>query len=348
MAKRALDPVLSAMFWRQLATLLRGGLPLPDALLAVGRDSESGPLRDMTERLREAVEEGEALSDALNRFPREFDRSTIACIRAGERSGALVEIVAMVASFSEKTHSMRLRGRMVLTYPAILWIFSLVVCTGLFGWILPASEAMQDNLGFEAPLIVRFAISTLYAISIAWLLSLAAALAVSIAYRFPGRLPWVRRSVDRMLLRLPVWSRYYRSHILARFVRTLSTLLRAGVPLHESLVLSGEAAGNTRVAEESRKAAAAIRDGERATAALEPGDAFSSAALWSLRIAEDRGDFEETLGSLADYYDETAEIGAATVLTAAEPLAIAVVGIFAAATVLAMALPTLHFYTLVP
>jgi type IV pilus assembly protein PilC len=259
-----------------------------------------------------------------------------------------VEIVAMVASFSEKTHSMRLRGRMVLTYPAILWIFSLVVCTGLFGWILPASEAMQDNLGFEAPLIVRFAISTLYAISIAWLLSLAAALAVSIAYRFPGRLPWVRRSVDRMLLRLPVWSRYYRSHILARFVRTLSTLLRAGVPLHESLVLSGEAAGNTRVAEESRKAAAAIKDGERATAALEPGDAFSSAALWSLRIAEDRGDFEETLGSLADYYDETAEIGAATVLTAAEPLAIAVVGIFAAATVLAMALPTLHFYTLVP
>jgi MSHA biogenesis protein MshG len=129
-------------------------------------------------------------------------------------------------------------------------------------------------------------------------------------------------------------------------MRTLSALLRAGVPLHESLALAGETAGNTLVAEETRKAADAIRDGERATSALRPGLAFSPAALWSLRVAEERGDLVESLEGLADYFDDTATIGAQTFLTAAEPLAIAVVGLFAAATVLAMAAPTLRLHTM--
>jgi len=321
---------------------------LPDALLAVGRDSESAPLRAVTETLREAVEEGGPLSDALERFPLDFDRGTVACVRAGERSGALQEVVTTVADFSEKSSSMRMRGRMALTYPAILWGFSLVICVGLFGWILPTTDAIRDSLQVQVPLVMKAAIAALYFLSAALLISLAAVLAVSIAYRFPGRLPWVRRAVDRLLLRLPVWSRYYRSMILARFVRTLSTLLRTGVPLHEALGLSGEAAGNTQVAEETRKAATAIRDGERITAALLPGLAFSSSALWSLKVAEERGDFEETLGSLADYYEESATLRAATFLTAAEPLAIAVVGLFGAATVLAMALSTMQLYTMVP
>ena len=159
MIRRTLDPAQTATFWRQLATLLRGGLPLPDALLAVGRDSESAPLRTVTETLREAVEEGEPLSDALQQFPLEFDRGTIACVRAGERSGALQDVVTTVATFSEKSWSMRMRGRMALTYPAILWSFTLVICVGLFGWILPATETIRDSLQVQIPLVTRAAIS---------------------------------------------------------------------------------------------------------------------------------------------------------------------------------------------
>jgi type II secretory pathway component PulF len=119
------------------------------------------------------------------------------------------------------------------------------------------------------------------------------------------------------------------------------------VALPESLEISAQAAANSRLMAEARRGAAAIREGERASRAFGRGGAFTPAARWSLGIAEERGDFEDTLASLADYYDEAADIGATTFLAAAEPMAIAVIGIVAAATILAVALNTLQLYTLV-
>jgi len=346
--KRALDAAQRALLWRQLGALLRGGLPLPDALLALGRDAETAVLRRVIDSVRGSVEEGEPFSAALSLFPRDFGPEVIACVNAGERTGELAATVAMLADFSEKAHSMRLRAGMVLTYPIILWLFSLLMCGSLYGWIVPTAISVSESLTVKMPLFITVAIRALFVMNVVLLLSVLLALATILAYRMPGRLPWVRHAVDGVLLKIPIWGRYYRALILARVMRTLSILLRAGVPLHESLVVAGEAAGNTRVAEELRRASSTTRDGERATEALRSDGVFSPASLWALRVAEQRGDFEETLEGLSSYFEETAAIGAATFLTAAEPLAIAVVGLFSAATILALAAPTVHLYAVIP
>src|SRR5262245_52740620 len=146
MTVRRLDPGQVAGFWRQLAHLLKGGLPLPDALVALGRDAGSGRLSELTQALAAAVKDGEPLSAALARFPGVFDAASRAAVRAGERSGDLQAAAAVVAAYGEKTELMRLRGRMVLTYPVILLIVSGGVCTGLVKFAVPALAEFYASL----------------------------------------------------------------------------------------------------------------------------------------------------------------------------------------------------------
>jgi len=155
--KRVLHPALQSAFWRQLGGLLQSGLPLDQALLAVGRDSESAALRDVTDSLRDAVEEGETLSAALARHPREFDAGSLACVRAGERTGDLPGAVEVLASHSERSHLMRMRGRMALTYPFVLFLCSMLICWGMIGFVLPTAEHLTAGLMQEKPLSFRIA-----------------------------------------------------------------------------------------------------------------------------------------------------------------------------------------------
>lgn len=160
--------------------------------------------------------------------------------------------------------------------------------------------------------------------------------------RFPGRFPGFRRFVDRLLTRVPVWRGHYLSVTLARFMRTLAMLLRAGTALDEALTIAGDAAGNVCIGDEAQAAAAAVCDGRRMSSALSD-DVWSSGVRW-VAVAEERGDLVDSAEGLADYLDEKSEIGGATFLQTVEPLAVLAVGIFCAVVILAAAMPANQLY----
>lgn len=342
--RRRLDRGQAVIFWKQLTGLLRGGLALPDALLSLGRDSESAPFRDLMDRLRSAITEGESLSDAIGRHPRDFDHGTVACIRAGERSGDLPRATELLATHGAKTHLLWLRGRMVMTYPMILLTFTVLVTFSLARYVIPHATEVHENLGVELPWLAKTAIAALYPLNILFMVAVAVLLACFAAYRLPGAFPRLRGLLDRLLLRLPFSSRYYRALIMARFHRTLSMMLSAGVSLHEALPAAGAASGNTAMEKEIATAVDRVADGSRITDALRPGVAFTRSTLWSLRQAEERGDFGETLDGLAGYHEEVASIGASTFLTAVEPVMVVIVGILSAATIITLATPVFTTY----
>jgi general secretion pathway protein F len=339
-SKKALDAMQTSVLWRQLGGLLKSGLPLPQALVAVGRDSESEALQSITESLRAAVDEGESFSNALARSG-EFDEATVASVRAGERAGDLPGVATLLAGRAEQTERMHARGRLALTYPILLLAGATVISVGMASWVLPAAQSFYGESRPPGPgQLFRLA----YVLPVFFALIGLCGLVLVAAHRFPGAFPWMRPTLDRWLLRLPVWRDYYRATLLARFARVLSLLLRSGMPLDEALPLAGQGSGSSVVADECQRAARAVREGDRATSVWKAGAAFSPAALWSLKVAEERGDLEQTLAALADYFEESAEVGAATFLTTVEPLAIAIVGLLVLATVLSIVLPTFQFY----
>lgn len=338
-----------AVLWRQLESLLRGGLSLPDALSALGRDAASAPLRSLVESLHAAVTQGEPLSAALARRPEAFDPATVACVEAGERSGDLPAAARILAGYGQRVHTMRLRGRMVLIYPVILLIAALVSFSVFARMILPVMERLYSGLGQGAslPLMTHAAVFITRSFSILAPVLLVVLAALVLLYRLPGRFPGLHARIDGLLLRIPLWSRYYRSLMLARFSRTLGVLLSSEVPLHEALVLAGRAGGNTVLLAEATAAGAAVQDGGKASESLKAGPALTESLVWSMKISEERGDLEETVESLADYFDEAASIGASTFLNAVEPSAVLVLGVIFAAAIIGMVAPLFHLVGLI-
>ena len=336
-----IDPSQSAFFWRQVSSLLRSGLTLPDALAALGRDAEAAGLRDAIRGIEIAVKSGEPLGEAFRRGPFVSDPAVIACIEAGERSGDLPGAAAILAAYGERTELLRLRGRMVLTYPIILLVVALASFWSFSTWILPVYGALFANLGNGAslPLVTRLAVFLTRLFVVAAPPAALALAAAALAYRQPMKFPGLRRKVDHVLLRIPVWSRYYRSLILARFSRTFALLLRSSVPLHEALATAGRAGGNSMLEEEAKAASLEVQEGGRAGASFKPGAALPGAMVWAFKLSEERGDLEETMEALADYYDEAAAIGASTFLTTIEPLSIAALGLIVAIGIVGMVLP---------
>lgn len=343
---RRLDPELQPLFWRQLASLLGGGLPLSDALLALGRDADSRALRETTDAVRARVDDGESLPDAVAAVGG-FDDTTVASLRAAEASGRLVEMCRIVADHGERSRGVRLRARMVLAYPVVLWVVGALISSGLYAVTHEAYEsyARLGSLAGGSPYGWMFALAVAANAALAVLAVLA--MLATWVWRGPRPGGW-RRRLERLVLRVPLWSRYWRAVVLGRFLGGLATLLRAGVPLDRALELAGASSGSVLVAADADRAAAAVRDGAPAAGALGSETVMSPAVLWTLRTADERGDLVESVAELASLYDETAEIGGATALTVLEPAAIVIAGCLAAFLVLSTVLPTYDLYSLVP
>ena len=342
---KRLDPELRPLFWRQLAGLLAGGLPLSDALLALGRDSESRRVRDLTESLRATVADGEPLSVALERSGA-FDDTTVACLRAAEASDRFVAMCRLLADNEERSRGLRLRARMVLAYPVVLWFVGLFAASGLAFATIGLSSEIKHGLGFPFASIDTL-LSFALLLNVVALLAAVVGLVATFVWRRPhhGRL---RTRLERLVLRVPVWSRYWQAVVVGRFLRGLGALLESGVPFDRALELAGAAAGSRLLVADVTRAAAAVRDGGSATASLGSEPLLSPAALWTLRSAEARGDLVESVRELAAVYDESAEIGGATALTVLEPTAIVIAGSFAALLVLAIAIPLFNLSAMVP
>lgn len=328
------------LFTRQLATMLKAGVPLVQSLNIVAEGSENSTMQKMIVSIRNEVSDGNMLSMGLRKHPKHFDKLISNLVEAGERSGALDVMLERVALYKEKTERIKAKIKKALYYPASVMTIGLVVMLILLLKVVPQFETMFKSFNAELPLITQLVIDASEFVQTYWWLIFATLFfaplfivnAVKKSETFAYR-------VDAIVLKLPVIGAIIKKSAIARFSRTLATSFAAGVPLVESLASSAGATGN-RV---YTRAIFAVRDnistGQQLNFALKTTHLFPSMVTQMVAIGEESGSLDTMLDKVAEFYEEEVDDAVDSMTTLMEPLVISILGVMVGGLVVAMYLP---------
>ncbi len=328
-----------AVFTRQLSVMLDAGMPLVECLDTLGRQQAHRSFREAVLQTRSAVEGGSSLADAMRAHPRAFDPLYANMVAAGEAGGILDAILQRLATHIEKSVKLRAQVKSAMTYPiAVLTIAAVLV--GVILWkVIPTFDELFEGLGAALPLPTRVVIaSSDVLVSYAPLFFLAAVVLV-LAFRWYRTIPRGERAVDALLLRLPVLGLILRKVAVARFCRTLATLLGSGVPLLAGLEITAKTAGNVVIEDAVLVSRAAIERGETVSAPLRRTRMFPPMVIQMIGVGEASGALDAMLGRVAEFCEEDVDATVAGLLTLLEPVMIALLGLVIGGIVIAMYLP---------
>jgi len=335
-----------AVATRQLAVLVNAGIPLVDALTALVEQVDHERLKRVLSAVKQRVNEGSTLADALAQHPKAFNNLYVNMIRAGETSGALDVVLFRLADFTES--QARLRAKIVgtLTYPAAMMIIGTVIMGILFTVVIPKITKVFEDTKVALPWTTRFLIGFAnFVHDWWWALGFVAAVGVWLFLRW-RRTPAGRARWDVWILDAPVFGALIRQVAVARFSRTLATLLKSGVPLLTSLDIVRNIVGNTRLASVIEEARESIKEGESIAAPLKRSGEFPPLVYHMIAIGEKSGELEEMLGNVATAYDNQVETKIAALTSLLEPLMIVVMGVAVAFIVFSILMPILQINTI--
>jgi general secretion pathway protein F len=335
-----------AIMTRQLAVLVGAGIPLVECLSALVEQVEHERLKRVVSAVKQAVNEGISLADAMAAHPKAFSSLYVNMIRAGESSGALDVVLVRLADFTESQARLRAKILGTLTYPAAMLLIGTVIMGILFTVVIPKITKVFEDAQVVLPWTTRALIA---GSSIVhdwwWALALAAVLAVYGVVRW-RRTPAGRDRWDAWVLTVPIFGGLVRQVAIARFTRTLATLLRSGVPLLASMDIVKNIVGNTRlsqVIDESRKA---IQEGESIAAPLRRSGEFPPLVYHMVAIGEKSGELEDMLQNVANAYDAQVETKVAALTSLLEPIMIVAMGAAVAFIVFSILMPILQVNTI--
>ena len=328
-----------AVFTRQFAVMIDAGLPLVQCLGVLGEQEENRRFAATIRAVQTDVEDGSTLADALRAHPRSFDRLYTSMVAAGEAGGVLDTILERLSSHIEKQVTLRGQVRSAMMYPlAVLSIAAMVV--GVLLWkVIPAFAALFEGLGAVLPLPTRLVVAASDSFAGAVPLLGLGLLGTTLLFRRYYSTGRGRRTVDGIALRVPLLGGIVRRNAVARFCRTLSALLGAGVPILESLDITAGTAGNAVVEDAVMKTRAAIERGESVAAPLRDTRVFPVLATQMINVGEATGALEAMLAKVADFYEDEVDRAVAGMTALLEPLVVAVLGIVVGGIVVAMYLP---------
>jgi len=335
-----------AIATRQLAVLTRAGVPLVEALTALVEQVEHERLKRALGEVKQRVNEGSSLADALAAHPKIFSTLYVNMIRAGETSGALEIVLVRLADFTEGQARLRSKIAGTMAYPAVMVVVGTVVMGVLFTVVVPKLTRIFDSMNVVLPFYTRALIAfSSFMASFWWLVILLTAAGVWGFTRWlattDGRARW-----DRWVLRAPIFGPVVRQLALARFARTLSTLLKSGVPLLTAMDIVRNVVGNTRLAAVIEQARDAIREGESIAAPLKRSGEFPPLVYHMVSIGERSGALEEMLGNVADAYEQQVDTTVGALTSLLEPLLIVTMGGVVAFIVFAVLMPILQINSL--
>ena len=338
-AGRPVPPKRLAAFTRQLAVMIDAGLPLVESLEVLGAQEEDARFRATILAVRAHVEGGVGLAAALARYPGAFDRLYVNMIAAGEAGGVLDVILERLATYIETAVKLRAQVRAALTYPAAVVAIAAVVVAAVLWKVVPAFTSLFEGLGATLPLPTRvvMAVSDGFAVALPVLLLGAGAGAVGLRRLYRTRRG--RRLVDGALLRVPALGPVLRRVAVARFCRTLATLLSAGVPILDALEITARTAGNAVVEGAVLTARGSIESGAPVAAPLRQTRVFPLLVTQMIHVGETTGALDGMLARIASFYEDEVDAAVAGMLALLEPLLIALLGIVVGGIVVAMYLP---------
>ena len=335
-----------AVATRQLAVLVNAGIPLVEALTALVEQVEHERLKRVLSAVKQRVNEGSSLAEALAQHPKAFSSLYVNMIRAGESSGALDVVLFRLADFTETQARLKAKVLGTLTYPAAMMIIGAVIMGILFTVVIPKITKVFEDTKVVLPWTTRFLIGfSTFVHDWWWALGLLVAAAVYAFLRW-RRTPAGRARWDIWVLDAPIFGPLVRQVAVARFSRTLATLLKSGVPLLTAMDIVRNIVGNTRLAAVIEEARESIKEGESIAAPLKRSGEFPPLVYHMIAIGEKSGELEEMLGNVANAYDSQVETKIAALTSLLEPVMIVVMGVAVAFIVFSILMPILQINTI--
>lgn len=329
-----------ALFTRQLATMLKAGLPLLQAFEIVARGHHNPKLTSLLMNVRVDVEQGSSLSAAFAKYPQFFNRFYCNLVAAGEMGGVLDTLLDKLALYQEKNLFLRKQVKSALTYPIAVIVMAIAVVAVMMIYVLPTFERVYADIGATLPVFTQLVmnISAWLAHHYWWIAGITLLLGV-LGWRAYHRVLAFRRRIDALLLRLPIVGNIVRKAVIARWSRTMATLFAAGVPLLDSLEAVAAASGNMLYEEATLHIRHQVNQGISLTSAMNESDLFGSMILQMVAIGEETGSLDDMLNKAAQFYEDDVDTAVAQLSSLMTPVIVLVLGGIIGVILVAMYLP---------
>lgn len=330
-----------SIFCRQFATMIDAGVSLVRCLAVLEEQSSSGKLRAVIREVQQSVEAGETLSRALGRYPRIFSPLFIGLVRAGEVGGVLDETLNRLSTFMEENERLKRKVKSAMTYPVLVLFFAMGVVILLVTVVLPKFVEVFKDLGVsdKLPGPTQFLVQVSNFITTKWYMVIIIVVGTLVTVGQYTHTRIGRRHYDWVKLKAPVFGKLNHKIAIARFARTLSTLLVSGVPILQALETVAGAVDNHIIADAVMAARAAIREGEQIGDPLQRSGMFPPMVIQMINIGEETGSLDSMLSKVADFYESEVDAALASLAAALEPIMIVVLGVIVGFIVISMFMP---------
>jgi type IV pilus assembly protein PilC len=329
-----------AIFTRQLATMMKAGVPLLQAFDIVARGSPNPRLTKLLTDIRGDVETGTSLSAAFRKHPLHFDALYCNLVEAGEAGGILEALLDRLAIYQEKTMALKSKIKSALMYPIAVIVVAFVVLTVIMIWVIPAFKEVFRSFGADlpAPTLIVIALSEFF-VSYWWIIFGLLFGGIYFFFEAWKRSEKMQMAMDRLLLKIPVFGDLINKSVIARWTRTLSTMFAAGVPLVEALDSVGGASGNAVYAQATEQIQRDVSTGSALTTSMTATGVFPTMVLQMSAIGEESGSLDHMLGKAAEFYEEEVDDMVKGLSSLMEPFIIVILGVLIGGIVISMYLP---------
>ena len=338
--KKKITPMDIAIFARQLATMMKAGVPLVQSFDIVADGLENPSMRDLVIEIKNSVEGGNNLANSLRSHPQYFDDLFCNLVDAGEQAGALETMLDRIASYKEKTEALKAKIKKAMNYPIGVVCVALIVTGILLIKVVPTFEELFQGFGADLPAFTRLVIDISEFVQAWWFIAVITVFAAIYAFK-QARLKSENfsHSVDRMMLKMPIISPILNKAVIARYARTLSTTFSAGVPLVEALESVAGATGNYVYYTAVLQIRDDVSTGVQLQQAMRSTEIFPSMAVQMVAIGEESGALDEMLDKVATFFEEEVDNAVDGLTALMEPLIMSVLGVLVGGLMISMYLP---------
>ncbi|MEC9353301.1 MAG: type II secretion system F family protein [Planctomycetota bacterium] len=326
-------------FTTQLSTLQDAGLPIVRSLKILEEQQKPGRLKDELEAISEEVEQGSTFSEALSKYPKSFNKLYISMVKAGEAGGVLDVILRRLAGFMEKSQKLRKKVKGALIYPAAVITVAAAILVVIMLFVVPAFEKMFADIGQSLPAPTQLLLSTSQAIQKYWFLLPGIPILLVFSMKMIARTERGGKALDAFKLKMPVFGNIIKKSSVARFCRTLGTLIASGVPILEALRIVRDAVGNVIISNAIEDVHGSIREGDTIADPLRASGIFDELLVNMIDVGEETGELDKMLMKIADNYEADVDVAVEGMSSLLEPVLIVGMGLVVGFIVVSLFLP---------
>ncbi len=327
------------VFIRQFATMIDAGLPLVQGLQILQEQQTNRTFKAVLKQVQKDVEEGATFADALKKHPQVFDELTINLVAAGETGGILDVILNRLASYMEKIAALKKKVKGAMTYPAVVTVIAILVTAVILIFVIPVFSKMFADFGSALPAPTQFVIKLSNAARNYFHWFIIGIILLVIAFKRFRKTEKGKDITDRLMLRLPVFGILLKKVAVAKFTRTLGTMLSSGVPILEAMDIVAKTSGNKVIEKAILETKASVAEGKSITEPLMHSDVFPPMVVQMISVGESTGALDAMLGKIADYYDEEVDAAVEALTSMLEPFMMVFLGVVIGGLVISMYLP---------